>query len=314
MNRAIVVLGGNAFTSPGRPLTMRGQLDFAMKAVAHLEPLIESDIQMVISHGNGPQVGHILTRVEEALGKAYSIPLEVCVAESEGELGYVLELSLYNVLAGKGIERSIACLLTLVVVDERDPAFGEPTKPIGPFYTQAQAECLAAKGLAVAEDAGRGFRRVVPSPMPVEVVELSVLRNMLEKGTIVIAAGGGGIPVVRDGNHLRGVEAVVDKDHTAALLGREIEADLLVILTCVPCAYTDFGTARQEAIGCISSARAEELLRQGHFAPGSMKPKIEAAVAFARRPGARAVICDPASLRDALHAKAGTVIQMDVPG
>lgn len=308
MTRAIVVLGGNAFMPPDGRLTMAGQFRFAREAVACFGPLLRRDVQLVVSHGNGPQVGHMLIRVEEALGKAYSVPLEVCVAESEGELGYVLEQTLHNLLIEIGATRPIAGLLTQVVVDKDDPAFADPTKPIGPFYDAQQAEHLIEQGFTIREDAGRGFRRVVPSPVPREIVEADVVGHLLDLGVLVIAAGGGGIPVVRDDGRLHGVDAVVDKDLTAALLGEGIAADLLVILTGVPCAYRHFGTSRQAPIGHVEVAEAEKLLAEGHFAPGSMGPKVTAALQFAGQPGRTAIICDPPSLSAALAGKAGTRI------
>jgi carbamate kinase len=312
--RVLAVLGGNAFAPPGRPLTMRDQFRFAREALAALLPLVESDVGLVITHGNGPQVGHILIRVEEALGKAYSIPLEVCVAESEGELGYVLEQSLYNLLVEQGIHRPIAGLLTQVVVDEKDPAFADPTKPIGPYYDAAQAEEMRRGGFAVREDAGRGFRRVVPSPRPREIVEAETIGRLLDLGILVIAAGGGGIPVVRRDGRLEGVEAVVDKDLASALLGDVLGAELLVILTGVPCAYRHFGAPEQEPIGRIAPDEADRLQAEGHFAPGSMGPKIEAAAQFARLPGRRAIICDPPSLAAALEGRAGTIVESSRSG
>lgn len=308
MSRAIVVLGGNAFVPPHGRLTMAGQFRFAREALSRLRPLLQTDVQLLISHGNGPQVGHILIRVEEALGKAYSIPLEVCVAESEGELGYVLEQALHNVLFECGIHRPIAGLLTQVVVDRDDPAFADPTKPIGPFYDAQQAEQLTGRGFAMRQDARRGFRRVVPSPLPREIVEAEVIGRLLDMGVLVIAAGGGGIPVVREDGRLRGVEAVVDKDLTAALLGDVIGADLLVILTGVACAYRHFGAPEQQPIGRVSVEEARGLLEEGHFAPGSMGPKVAAAIQFASRPGRKAIICDPPSLSEALLGVAGTVV------
>jgi len=220
--RVVVALGGNAFAAPQQRLTMAGQFEFARQALAQLRPLLELEFQVLITHGNGPQVGFELIRVEAALGQAYAVPLDVCVAESEGELGYVLTQSLHEVLAQFGRSRPIASLLTQVVVDASDPAFAEPTKPIGGFYSEAQADELRRKGFQVREDAGRGYRRVVPSPRPLEIIEAPVIRQLLELGIIVIAAGGGGIPVVRCGETLRGIEAVVDKDLTAALLAHHL--------------------------------------------------------------------------------------------
>jgi carbamate kinase len=308
MERVVVVFGGNAFAT-GRRLTMAGQLRYAREAIQFLAPLLRDDVQLLISHGNGPQVGAILIRVEEALGKAYPLPLEACVAESEGELGYVLAQALYNVVREAGLDRQIVSLLSQVVVDEDDPAFDAPTKPIGPFLSAEQAGRLRAEGVAVTEDAGRGYRRVVPSPEPREVLELEVIRKLLELGVIVIAAGGGGIPVIRGANGLLGVEAVIDKDLTAALLAGQLAAQQLIILTCVPCAYRNFNTPRQEPIGRVTAEEARALLAEGHFAPGSMRPKIEAAIRFASRPGRRTIVCDPSSLAEALGGAAGTIIE-----
>jgi carbamate kinase len=235
--------------------------------------------------------------------------LEVCVAESEGELGYVLEQSLYNVLSEIGCPRPIVSLLTQVVVDENDAAFENPTKPIGPFYDAAQAQPLREKGFHVMEDAGRGYRRVVASPRPREIVELDVIGRLLEMGVTVIAAGGGGIPVVRRHGRLQGVEAVIDKDLTAALIADRLNAELLIVLTGVPCAYRNFSTPRQEAIGRIRVDQARKLMAEGHFAPGSMGPKMDAAIQFVSKPNRRAIICDPPSLGEALQGRLGTVVE-----
>ena len=311
-NRTIVALGGNAFATPSEPLTMAGQFQFAREAMACLRPLLNQSTQVVITHGNGPQVGHMLTRVEETLGKAYAIPLEVCVAETEGELGYVLQQSLYNLLAESGRNQPIAGLLTQVLVNADDPAFLKPTKPVGPFYTRQQANELARKGFPICDDAGRGFRRVVPSPNPIQIIEVDVIEQLLDAGVLVIAAGGGGIPVVRENGRLKGVEAVVDKDFASALLGEALGAQLLIVLTGVPCAFCNFGTPSQSPIGRIDVVEAKRLLEEEHFARGSMRPKIEAAIRFSNRRGARTVICDPQSLSSALEGQAGTIIEPPV--
>ena len=305
-NRAVVALGGNAFVRPGGPLTMQGQFEFAHSALTCLEPLLTEETQLLITHGNGPQVGHMLIRVEAALGQAYGMPLEVCVAESEGELGYVLQQTLHNLLVGRDRQRPIASLLTQVVVDPADPAFAAPSKPVGPFYDSHQAAALRNRGFPVHEDAGRGFRRVVPSPKPQAIVELDIIRQLLDAGVVAVAAGGGGIPVVRDDGRLAGVEAVVDKDLASAMLGQELAADLLVILTGVPCAYRDFNTSRQQPVAHITVDEGRQLIDEGHFAPGSMRPKMEAAVAFAATRGRRAIICNPQGLANALKGQGGT--------
>jgi carbamate kinase len=305
-SRVVVALGGNAFVRPEASLSMAGQFRFAREAMLRLAPLLGESHQLLLCHGNGPQVGHMLVRVEHSLGAAYSLPLEVCVAESEGELGYVLLQSLHNALAEIGVRRPIASLLTQVVVDPDDPAFRKPTKPIGPVYDVEQTAALRAKGFELREEPGRGARRIVASPEPLEIVDVDVVQLLLERGVLVIAAGGGGIPVLRDGEHLRGVDAVVDKDLTAALLAERIGAELLVILTGVPCAYRNYETGRQEPLGELCPERVAELLDAGHFPPGSMGPKMEAARRFATRPGRRAIVCDPASLEAALRGDAGT--------
>lgn len=306
--RAVAALGGNAFAARGSAMTMEGQFRFARDALRRLEPLLAPGIELLITHGNGPQVGHELVRVERAEGEAYSLPLDVCVAETQGELGYVLARTLRNLFAEQGLHRPVAALVTQVEVDPGDPAFANPTKPVGPVLSPAQAAALGARGVTVCEDAGRGLRRVVPSPEPLRVVEADVVRELLGLGAAVVAAGGGGVPVARSADGLRGVEAVVDKDLTAALLAGALEADLFLVLTDVPCAYTDYRTPRQAPLRQLTPDRARALLRQGHFAPGSMAPKLEACARFASRPGRRAVICDLAHLAGALRGEDGTEI------
>ncbi len=308
--RTVVALGGNAFTQPDRPLTMAGQFEFAQAALQSLLPLLGDDAEVLLSHGNGPQVGHMMVRVERALGEAYELPLEVCVADSAGELGYVLQQSLHNVLAEAGSPRMVASLLTQVVVDADDPAFAAPTKPVGPFYSAERAAKLATDGFVLQKRSG-GFRRVVPSPVPLEVIELEVAERLLQMGVVVIAGGGGGIPVVREGLRLRGVDAVIDKDRTAALIAERIGAEVLILLTIVPCAYLRFGTPEQEAIGAISVDEARRLASDGHFPEGSMGPKVAAAADFVAATGRRAIICDPDSLVEALAGRAGTRISSE---
>jgi carbamate kinase len=249
-----------------------------------------------------------LRRVEAALGDSYRLPLDVCVAESEGELGFVLGQALRNVSIERGLPREVVSLLTQVEVRRDDPAFAVPSKPIGPFLDHPRAEQLRAAGSQVVEDAGRGYRRVVPSPHPRRIIELESIRILLEAGQVVIAAGGGGIPVVSENGRLVGVEAVIDKDWTAALLADQLDAETLFIVTCVPCAYLFFNTAQQQPISRVTPAQMTAWLDQGHFAPGSMRPKVEAAIQFASKPGRRAVICDADSLPAALAGQAGTII------
>ncbi|MDX1571157.1 MAG: carbamate kinase [Xanthomonadales bacterium] len=303
--RCVVLLGGEAFRAPGEELTMAGQFDFARRTIEKLTPLLTSGRELVVGHGNGPQVGEMLARVEASLGEAYSLPLEVCVAESEGELGYVLQQVLHNSLRENGVRRSAVDILTQTVVDADDPAFENPTKPIGPVYDEQGARELEKGGFAVREVEG-GWRRVVPSPRPLDIVELSVVQVLLRMGSIVVAGGGGGVPVVRrsDGT-LRGVDGVVDKDRAGSLLARRLKATDLIMVTSVPCAYRHYGTDRQEPIGQVTPEELGELLEAGHFETGTMAPKVEAAIEFAES-GGRAIICDVESVADALEGHAGT--------
>lgn len=307
--RVVLVLGGNAFVSAAGKVTMAGQFALAERVLRACARLLAPDVALVIGHGNGPQVGHMLTRVERSLGAAYAVPLEVCVAETEGELGYVLLQSLHNVLSELGPSRPIASLLTQVRVDPSDPAFAAPDKPIGPVYAPEQAEELRARGFAVAHDVGRGLRRVVPSPRPLEILDLEVVEKLLALSVIVIACGGGGIPVVREGARLRGVDAVIDKDLTAALLADALDAELLLIVTGVPCAYLDYGKPSQRPLGEVTASELRAHAAAGHFAPGSMGPKLAAAAEFASRPSRRAIVCDPDSIDAALRGQAGTRVR-----
>lgn len=304
--RLVISLGGNAFAGAGEALTMAGQFAFAARTLAPLGALLDDGQQLLVTHGNGPQVGYILTRVEEALGKAYRLPLEVCVAESEGEIGYVLQQTLHNLTAGR---RPVAALLTQVVVAAGDPAFAEPTKPIGPWFEPAQAEALARAGMPLLRDAqGRG-RRLVASPQPLAVVEADTVRRLVELGVIVIAAGGGGIPVVARDGRLSGVEAVVDKDLATTLLAVAIGADHLLLVTGVDGVYTDFGGPCAQRLTHTHPDQLQALLEAGHFPPGSMGPKVEAAIRFVRATGGRAAICQPGDLAEAMAGRAGTLVE-----
>ncbi len=306
--RLLVSLGGNAFVNANQGMTMRGQFDFAAATLAPLSSLLATDTQVLITHGNGPQVGYILTRVEEALGKAYALPLEVCVAESEGEIGYVLQQTVYNLVKGR---RPVTTLLTQVLVDAHDAAFDSPSKPIGPWFEASQSKVLAQAGIAlVYDDAGRG-RRVVPSPRPQAVIEGRIIRQLLDLGIIVIAAGGGGIPVVRREGNLEGVEAVVDKDLASAMLAIEVGADQLILVTGVAGVYTDFGRDGARLIRRSHPDQLQELLDAGQFPPGTMGPKVEAVIEYVRSTGKRAIICQPNDLALACRGEAGTIIAED---
>jgi carbamate kinase len=299
---AVVALGGNALMRPGERGTAAEQRANLREACAALRPLLGEE-RLVVTHGNGPQVGNVLLRQERAAAEAPPLPLYLAVAQTQAEIGALIESELAPV-AG----RPVACLLTHVLVAEDDPAFEEPTKPVGPFYDEARArELEAERGWKVVHDAGRGWRRVVPSPTPLEVVELDAIRSLLAAGTIVVACGGGGIPATRRGEHLAGIDAVIDKDRASSLLARGLDADRLVILTEVPALYSGFGTERQEELRELT-ADAAAALAPG-LAAGSMRPKVEASVEFARATGHEALITSPVALGDALDGRSGTLIR-----
>ncbi len=301
----LVSLGGNAFAPENERMTMHGQFEFAASTLAPLATMLSDERQLLITHGNGPQVGYILTRVEEALGKAYSLPLEVCVAESEGEIGYVLQQTIHNLVEGR---RPVTTLLTQVVVDEHDEAFHHPVKPIGPWFEPEQARTLEEAGIELVHDSNGRGRRVVPSPRPERIVESGIISRLLDLGIIVIAAGGGGIPVIEQEGRLRGIEAVVDKDLASALLAIGTGADQLILVTGVDGVYTDFGSDRARLITRTHPGELEKWHSLGQFPPGTMGPKVEAAIQYVRATGKRAVICHPADLAAACNGEGGTVV------
>jgi carbamate kinase len=297
---AVVALGGNALMRPGERGTAAEQRANLREACEALRPLLGEEL--VVTHGNGPQVGNELLRHERAADEAPPLPLYLAVAQTQAEIGALIESELAPV-AG----RPVVCLLTHVVVAEDDPAFSSPTKPIGPFYDEARAQELERdRGWQVVHDAGRGWRRVVPSPLPLEVVELDAIRVLVRSGAIAVACGGGGIPAARRNGRLAGLDAVIDKDRASSLLARELGADRLVILTEVPAVYRNFGTEQQEELRELSVGEADALLLD--LAAGSMRPKVEAAAEFARATGHAALITSPDSLGEAIEGRAGTLI------
>jgi carbamate kinase len=307
---AMVALGGNALIRQGEKGEVEEQLRHIRESVLHLPLLLAKGYALVITHGNGPVVGQLLLQNEAARETVPSMPLDVCDADSEGSIGYLTQQTLVNVLRGQGGKRPVVSLITQVVVDPADPAFTRPTKPVGPFYTEVEAERLRrTKGWTVVADAGRGYRRVVPSPHPLQVVEEDAIRILLEHGVVVIAAGGGGVPVRQtETGELLGVEAVIDKDRASALLARGLGARLLVILTAVDFVYRRFGRPDREPLPRLDVAQARRLLAEGEFAPGSMGPKIEAAIEFLEGGGEEVLITLPENLADALEGKTGTRI------
>ena len=293
----VVALGGNALGGG----TAAQQLEVLRETCAAIEPLVREG-EVVITHGNGPQVGNELLRQERAADEVPPLPLYLAVAQTQAEIGAMIEAQ----LAGAS-GRPVACLLTHVHVDPDDPAFERPTKPIGPFYSDEEAQALRQeRGWQLVEDAGRGFRRVVPSPQPLDIVELSSIQALLTTGTIAVACGGGGIPVVSRNGYLKGVDAVIDKDRASALLAQRLGAEKLVILTEVPCVYRYWRKSNQEAVRGLSAAEAEELLPE--LPEGSMRPKVEASIDFAGA-GGETLITSATALPKALEGSAGTRIR-----
>ncbi|MDJ0974136.1 MAG: carbamate kinase [Planctomycetota bacterium] len=308
-DRVVVALGGNALLRPGEAPTLASQVGNARRAMRALVPLVESGKSLVLTHGNGFQVGNILVRVEEALGKAYAIPLEMCVAESQGEIGYLLEQSLQNVLARNGLSRPVVSLLTLVLVDRKDPAFDEPTKPVGPYYGPKRAKELKRHGFPMVNQKGRGWRRVVASPEPVEIDDVDTIETLLQQGIIVIAAGGGGVPVVRKRNGmLEGVPAVIDKDLASGLLATAVGAPRLIILTGERAVFRDYQAKNAKRVPRLTIDEARRMAEDGQFPPGSMGPKVQAAIEFLERGGTDVLITSIAWLGRALGGRGGTWI------
>jgi carbamate kinase len=308
--KLVVALGGNALVRAGERGTVSEQFANTRAAILSLMELIRSDFRVVLTHGNGPQVGNIMIRVEAALGQAYNLPLGVAVAESQGEMGYMIAQTLQNRLILEKIHRPVVSVLTQVVCERDDPSVRRPTKPIGPFYSREQAEHLIQHGLTLVEDAGRGWRHVVPSPYPRQIVEREVIRLLLDQGILVIAAGGGGMPVyVAEDGTFEGIDGVVDKDLASSLLAREVGADDLLILTGVERVALDFGSSGQRWLESMSLADAIRLEAEGQFPPGSMGPKIRAAIEFLQAGGRAVLITVPERVGDAyLRRRTGTWI------
>ncbi|GAB3704327.1 carbamate kinase [Mariniluteicoccus flavus] len=310
--RVMLALGGNAMTSPdgsARPEEQRRAVEVAMESVADL---IAAGHEVVITHGNGPQVGNLLVKNELAAHVVPPVPLDWCGAQTQGTVGYTVMNALEQALSARGVERRVATLVTRTLVDVDDPAFAEPSKPIGRFLPEDEARKFIEMGQHWQDRGEKGWRRVVPSPDPLEVLDSPAMLTLLAAGLVVVAAGGGGIPVVTaTGGGVRGIEAVIDKDLTAAILARQVEADVLVIATDVAHAVVGWGTPEARDIGRVTLAEMEALADEGHFASGSMGPKIEAALRFVRGGGPRSVITALDHIVDAVEGGVGTVIERD---
>ncbi len=306
---AVVAIGGNSITKAGQRGTIPEQFANARETSRHIAGMIARGHDVVVTHGNGPQVGNILLRAELATTVLPPLPLDTCGADSQGGMGYMIQQVLGDELRLASVDKVAVTVVTQVVVDSDDPAFAKPTKPIGPFYTQEEAERKETEeGWNVVEDANRGWRRVVPSPMPKRVVEAPAIKALLEAGCVVISVGGGGIPVVEENGSLRGVEAVIDKDHASRLLANDIGAELLLITTDIEQVALNFGSENPTWLRELTVESARRYYDEGHFAAGSMGPKILAGIAFLEGGGEEVIITNPASIGRALDGETGTRI------
>lgn len=306
----VIALGGNALIREGQQGTIAEQFENVRKSLDGIIYCLKQGFEVVITHGNGPQVGNLLLMVEASRNQVPEISLGVCVADTEGAIGYMIQQSLTNRLRKEGIDRCVVTVLTQVIVDKLDKAFSNPTKPIGPFFTREEAERFhREKGWHIVEDSHRGYRRVVPSPNPLKIVEERAIKSLLEAGEIVIAAGGGGIPVIleKDGD-LEGVDVVIDKDLASSVLARDIKADCLMMLTGVEHVFVNYKQPNERALNRLTVKEAQKYFQEGHFPPGSMGPKIQAAINFLTWGGELAIITSIDKVKDALDDRTGTKI------
>jgi len=308
----VIALGGNALLQRGQKGTFEEQYGNVKKTTARVADLIERGYKIVLTHGNGPQVGATLLRHEAAKNIVPTFPLDACGAETQGFIGYMIQQALRNELKSRGIDKFVVTVVTRVIVDKHDSAFQNPTKPIGPFYTKEEADKIKQQKpeLVIKEDAGRGYRRIVPSPDPKIIAERYAIRALVDAGFVVVACGGGGIPIIEENMLAVGVEAVIDKDLAGQRLATLIGANTFVILTDVEGAYVNYGKPNQELIREITTGKLRNYAREGQFKEGSMGPKIEAAIRFVESGGERAVIASLGSLIEALDNKTGTQVMM----
>lgn len=309
--RTVIALGGNAIQNKGEKGTFEEQFRNVEKTMAAVALLIKNPkYEVVVTHGNGPQVGNIMIQQDMAKDTLPEMPMHMCGAMSQGQIGYLIQQSLYKLLKKAGVYKQVATIVTQTVVDEKSEGFRNPSKPVGPYYDKATAAALAKKtGYTFKEDAGRGWRRVVPSPMPKGFVEMETIKTLVEEGEIVVASGGGGIPVVQKAGALLGVDAVIDKDRAAALMASELNANILIILTAVEKVCLNYGEPNEKQLNGMTVREASKYLKEGQFAPGSMGPKIEAAISFVSGGKQRKCIITHAhTLSEALANKNGTVI------
>lgn len=307
---AVVAVGGNSLIENPKHPELIYQWDTVRQTCRELAQMVADGWHLVITHGNGPQVGYNLERVERGIENGlHTVPLDMLGAGTQGEIGYMLQQAMDNSLRRLGINRSVLSLITQVRVERDDPAFDNPTKPIGKYLTESEAKHLRERGWRIIADGNRGWRRVVASPLPQEIIEITPIRQLVDRGHIVIACGGGGIPVIRnERGSLRGVECVIDKDRASGLLAHSLYADLLLISTGVEQVALNFETEEAQSIGEITLNEAERYILEGHFAKGSMRPKVEASMRFIQIGGPRAIITNPPNLRRAVAGETGTHI------
>jgi carbamate kinase len=305
----VIAIGGNSLIKDSAHTTVYDQYKAAGETSDHIAHIVAEGYRVVITHGNGPQVGFILLRSELAKEVLHQVPLDTCGADTQGAIGYQIAQTLSNELRRDGIDKEVVAVVTQVVVDAADTGFAHPSKPIGPFYSEEAARAHQERGWAMSEDSGRGWRRVVASPRPLEIIEEESIRVLLEREVVVVAVGGGGIPVIRKENgDLEGIPAVIDKDWASCLLAKNLGADMFLISTAVDKVAIHFGTPEQRDLDEITIAEAKRYAAEGHFAPGSMGPKIAAAIDFLEHGGQRVIITQPHLLEDALHGTTGTHI------
>jgi carbamate kinase len=310
---ALIAIGGNSLITSNQHPDVPHQWDAVRETCRHLANMIEDGWRLVITHGNGPQVGYILRRNELAAHEVHTTPLDLIVADTQGSIGYMLQQALRNELFSRGKRQPVVSVVTQVLVARDDPAFAHPSKPIGGFMTEIEARQFEAEGWQVVEDSGRGWRRVVASPQPLEIIEEDAISRLLQSGSTVIAVGGGGIPVVQNQSgelrELSGVYAVIDKDRASAILARQLQVDLFLISTGVPQVAVHFNTPQQQNLAHISPVQLRQLMDEGHFAPGSMKPKVEAVLSYMEHGGKAALITNPENIARALNRETGTWVE-----
>jgi carbamate kinase len=315
-NLVVVALGGNAILRRDEKGTFEEQYRNVCNTVKRIADLVQSGYGVVITHGNGPQVGATLLRHEAAKNVVPPFPLDVCGSETQGFIGYMIQQALRNELKKRGLDKYAVTIVTRVIVEADDEAFKNPAKPVGPFYTKDEAEKIRSQrpGLVLKEDAGRGYRRMVPSPDPKIIAERVAIRALVDKGFVVVACGGGGIPIVEEGTQARGVEAVIDKDLAGQRLATLIGASVFIILTDIDGAYLNYGTPNQTLIEHATPEQLEQYMKEGHFKEGSMEPKVTAVTRFVQSGGQRAIIAELSRLREAMQGKSGTQVTHRVTG